>query len=607
MPTTKTRKIELPADLGTAYVPPEDASVAELTEMIKGATDAANALLADDAKGPMGERVDKANWYIGAIEGMKGRQDAIVADDTAQKAQLDETRARLKAQTDPDPEPEADPDPDADPAADETDPEGGVPVAQTGTATDPAAAAPAGEPVLVASAGRRSSVAAAARGAGQPTVPARRKASGELGNGTHLVAAAEVAGVAAGAEMTWESFGRAAESRFGSLPKRAGAGRSQQRISDLRIDTKDERLVASASGGPDTADIDEAMAWAISEERLLAETGEDHLTAAGWCAPSETLYDLLDFTSEDGILNLPGITVTRGGVRYALGPDFTAVWGSPAGAGAGIGSQTEAQNIAGTVKPIVNIPCPAFTDHRMGVDFIYLTGDILTAKGYPEAYTDFTRKALKAFAHYQNFKTLADMVTAAVPVVEVETFFGAAGDLLGAVELQATDMRYKNRMAETAPVEVVLPLWIKGVVRSDLAKRQGVENALTVTDAQIAEWFAERGASVQYVYDWQDAFTGVAGGFGAATAILAWPTTVTFLIYPAGTFVQANSDVIELNAVYDSTLLKTNQYVALFLERARLTLLRGFDARSVTVPVRASGVTAAGIATAAGPAVAPWV
>jgi len=43
-----------------------------------------------------------------------------------------------------------------------------------------------------------------------------------------------------------------------------------------------------------------------------------------------------------------------------LGPDFTAMWGA-SGAGSGIGSQTEAQNIAGTVKPVVNIPCPAFT------------------------------------------------------------------------------------------------------------------------------------------------------------------------------------------------------------------------------------------------------
>jgi hypothetical protein len=600
---TKTRKIELPADLSTGYTPPEDATVAELTEMIKAATDAANALLADDAKGPMGERVDKANWYIGAIEGMKGRQDAIVADDQAAKAKLDETRARLKAQTDPEPEPEAETDSGADPDAETEDPEGDVPVAQTGTATDPAAAAPAGEPVLVASAGRRSSVAAAARGAGQPTVPARRKTSGELGKGTHLVAAAEVAGVAAGADMTWDAFGRAAEARFNSLPKRAGASRSQQLISSLKIDTTDERLVASASAGADTADIDEAMNWAISNKRLAAETGEDHLTAAGWCAPSETLYDLLDFTSEDGILNLPGITVTRGGVRFSLGPDFTAMWGTN-GAASGIGSQTEAQNIAGTVKPVVNIPCPAFTDHRMGVDFIYLTGDILSAKGYPEAYTDFTRKALKAFAHYQNFKTIADMVAASVPVTMVAPAAGGAAsqNLLGSVELQVIDMRYKNRMAENAPVEVVLPLWVKGVIRSDLAKRTAVEDASAVTDAQIVSYFADRGAAVQFVYDWQDAFTGVGAGFGAATAILSWPTTVNFLIYPAGTFVQANSDVIELNAVYDSTLLKTNQYVALFLERARLTLLRGFDARVVTVPIPATGTTSASVAyTAAGP------
>src|SRR5882757_6819700 len=147
-----------------------------------------------------------------------------------------------------------------------------------------------------------------------------------------------------------------------------------------------------------------------------------------------------------------------------------------------------------------------------------------------------------------------------------------------------------------------LPLWVKGAIRSDLAKRTGVDNALAVTDAQIVSYFAERGANVQFVYDWQDAFTGVAAGFGAATAILAWPVTVNALIYPAGAWVQANSDVIELNAVYDSTLLKTNQYVALFLERARLTMLRGFDARLVTIPILANGAT-----TLAQAAVAPFI
>lgn len=591
----KTRKLELPADLTGPYVPPEDATVAELTEMVKQAQEAANALLADDAKGPMAERIDKANWYIGAIEAMQGRQNEIVADDEAAKASLEEARARLKQQVDPDPDPEPDPDNPDDRGAQADD----AGVAETGTATDPAAAAPAGEPVLVASAGRRSSVAAAARGAGQPAVLRRRTRT----KTAFLTASSEAAGISNGKDLDWSDYGRAAEARFRSLPRRGGASRSVLPISDVHIPTEDERLVASAAVRDDTVDVMEAMNWAVSPERLKAETGEDHLTAAGWCAPSETLYDLIDFTSEDGILNLPGLTVTRGGVRYTLGPDFSAVYGT-AGAGAGIGSQTEAQNISGTVKPVVNIPCPTFTDHRLGVDFIYLTGDILSAKGYPEAYADFTKKALQAFAHYQNAKTIADMVAGSTAVAEVAPAAGgsASQNLLGAVELQVMDMRYRNRMSLTTPVEIVLPVFAKGILRSDIAKRQGVDDALSVTDAQIVSYLADRGASVQFVYDWQDAFTGVGANFGAATAILSWPSSVVFLAYPAGAWVQANSDVIELNAVYDSTLLKTNQYVALFMERARLTMLRGFDVRSVTVPVPAVGTTSAPVAyTVAGP------
>jgi hypothetical protein len=604
----KPAKIELPADLTKQYAPPAEATLAELQEMQTQVRADADKLLADDNPATADERIGKANWLIGALESLQGRQDEIVKNDEAAKERLAEARSRLSKGDDAGAEAaaaEADasksPD-DADAevqaqAAAAAEAEGGQPLGGPGgTSVAPA------EPVLVASAGvaaRRSAIAAAVAGGGQAPVAAAPGKPREA----YLTAAAEVPGYQGGQKIDMRGLGDVAEKRFSALPQvidgQAPGGRVQLGLGAVHVPS-DPGLVASAKGGARHIDLDEAIEWALSSERLKAETGEDSLLAAGgWCAPSETLYDLVNLTTRDGLLDVPGITVSRGGVRYSLGPDFTAVYN----AGANF-TRTEAQTIAGTpTKPMVNIPCPTFTDNRMVVDGLYLTGDILSSRGYPEAYADFTEKALTAFAHYVNAATVADIETLSGTVIDLtvstasvqQPNLSISTEVLGAVELQITDMRYKNRLGLGQTVNVIFPLWLKGAIRSDLAKRQGVEDASNLPDSEIDTFFNQRGARVQWVYDWQDAFTGVTGGFGSAGAAVAWPTTAKFLIHPEGAFVRALSDVIELNAVYDAQLLQTNQYVALFLEQARLTLKRAHDVRVCKIPVAVTGATGAAI------------
>src|SRR5690606_1060125 len=77
-------------------------------------------------------------------------------------------------------------------------------------------------------------------------------------------------------------------------------------------------------------DLGDLMKLAV-EERLTASTNAATLVAAGgWCAPSEPLYDLFTVASRDGLLDLPTIGVSRGGVLYPeyMGIDVTdgALW-----------------------------------------------------------------------------------------------------------------------------------------------------------------------------------------------------------------------------------------------------------------------------------------
>lgn len=66
-------------------------------------------------------------------------------------------------------------------------------------------------------------------------------------------------------------------------------------------------------------------------------------------------------------------------------------------------------------------------------------------------------------------------------------------------------------------------------------------------------------------------------------------------MYPAGTWVRGEADVITLDNVYDSVLLGHNDYTALFTEEATLVAKMCHDSRVITVPFCPDGATAAGV------------
>ena len=74
------------------------------------------------------------------------------------------------------------------------------------------------------------------------------------------------------------------------------------------------------------------------------------MAAAGWCAPSETIYDLVETETLDGILDTPEMQTTRGGWNIPVngGPDFASIYNALGNAG--VTHLTEAQVIADTAK-----------------------------------------------------------------------------------------------------------------------------------------------------------------------------------------------------------------------------------------------------------------
>jgi hypothetical protein len=353
----------------------------------------------------------------------------------------------------------------------------------------------------------------------------------------------------------------------------------------------------------DTKDALKVIDYAMSEDRLVGgsltaamtaqvQAGKSLTAAVGWCAPSETIYDLCSLETLDGILDIPEIQATRGGffIPENGGPNFGSIFDSIGDDGDVILTEYDVEN--GVEKVCVEIPCPPFVEVRLDVAYICITGALLQRRGYPEAVTRFSQGAMVALAHKVNESVIARIVAgsgAAVVISADASGDDAASALLSAVELAIEDMKYRNRMGRTATIEIVLPAWVIAPIRAALARRAGVA-AINVTDGEILAAFTTRHAVPRFVYDWQDAASGLSGGPGAQTPITAFPTSVKFLAYPAGTWVKPVRDVVQLDTVYDNALLTQNQFTALFAEDGFNVMKMCADSRLYQVPVDVSGV-----------------
>jgi hypothetical protein len=319
---------------------------------------------------------------------------------------------------------------------------------------------------------------------------------------------------------------------------------------------------------------------------------KNQTAAAAYCAPSLTIYDLCELETGDGILPISEIQISRGGIFFTTGPDFASIFN-----GAGYWNYTEAQVIANTIKPCMEIPCPPFTELRLVNLGVCITAGILQRRGYPELIARFMRGAMIAHMHRINAFVIAQMAAGSTLVDLSPPPAGSlvgdttASGLLAAAEMVATDIRSRNRMGLNAPIEAVFPHWVMPQLRADVSRRTGVD-MISVTDATIRSWFSDRNLNLRLVYDWQDAFSGVPTGPGAALpGITSFAADVEFLLYPPGTWVKGVDDTIRLETIYDSTKLSTNQYTALFTEEGVLVAKVCPDSRRVVYPLCPTGAT----------------
>ena len=570
---------------------PEDLTAlsdADLSSLHDTALTAFQALYPEDGSAPSDDTLESLSALADGIESLKGeigtREEAALARSNRAR----ELAGRITPQDDA-PADDAPADDDAPAATDETPAEQEQEQEQEQR-----------EPALSASAERlRERAALARKRNARPAIninlgDLRRDKETAVPETTEdpkarkvAFAAQGAAGFDVGAPVSIRDMAHSVNSRLGGFnaSSYALARERGQRQSERFTIAKIKRTFEEAAT-VNTEDPKDAMDYVTAEKNLP----QGSLTASGgWCAPSETTYELLDISEAENLISVPEIKINRGGIRHALGPDYRAVFEDTGFC------YTEEQDIEGNyngsgggTKPCQTVPCPDFEDTRLGYCGVCIGAGLLQRRGYPEAIEDYIAKTLNAHAHRMSASVINSMVTESTAVVFPGAQAGAVAPLLTSVDLQATHYRAINRMKDDATLEVVLPTWTKALVRADLSRRLGLAE-FEVSDARINGWFSNRNIAVQYVVDWQDISTTSASGFTAA------PSGVQFLLYAAGTFVKGVTDSITMENIYDSVLLGTNDYTALFTEDPYLVAKRLHDSRVVTVPVCPDGSTHIGL------------
>ncbi|MCX4550599.1 MULTISPECIES: major capsid protein [unclassified Streptomyces] len=394
---------------------------------------------------------------------------------------------------------------------------------------------------------------------------------------TTITAAVDVPGYAPGSPLDFSDITAGIISRANAL-KTAGGGVGQ--VISYRHPYSDDLIVTDSSSAPEGTTV----ALHASSQRRLPE--KDLVASGGWCAPSETIYELTDTSCPDMLWDAPEIQLARGGLRYykPLSLDVSSMtW-----------VHTEADDISGAEKPCFRVPCPDPVEVRCEAVGVCLEAGILTQRHFPELVAWYLRNSMVAHEIRIRQVLFQQAVATATPVVLPETM-AALSAIYGAIGLQSADMIERHSLCESTALEVVFPWWAKNMFLADVARQNG-KDICDIDPNCIQNAFSTLGVRVQWARGLAPTpTTGVPTEIGGPTPATGWPSELSFLMYPAGSLQIGRGEEVNLGVVHDSTKFVTNDYTALFAEECVALVDRSVDTRLVTVPVCPTGATGAQI------------
>ncbi len=311
------------------------------------------------------------------------------------------------------------------------------------------------------------------------------------------------------------------------------------------------------------------------------------VASGGLCAPLPAVYELPGVeTQARPVRNaLPSFQAARGGVQLGATPTMGTYEDA-------VGIVTQADNAEGgtfALKSCMRIECPDFAS--VTVDSIYqcIEADNLAARAYPELMSRIADLVNAEQARLADSKLLSAIKLGSTNVTSGDVSPGAVYMFLAAVYQAASGIRSRNRMPEGASLQALLPAWIIDLLALDFVRGQYDR---IQTRAQIDALLRNAGIIPTYYLDGPS--TGVGQTFGAqgASALLDFPTTVQWAIFPTGTWLHLDAGELQLGVVRDSTLNLSNDF-QVFAETWENIGLVGVESLWVSTRVCPSGEVAA--------------
>lgn len=431
-------------------------------------------------------------------------------------------------------------------------------------------------------------------------INAFRSGAGNTGAAQHvrrkysIVAAADVPRTTSGSTLSMRELAVATNNRFTTMPvgqkgvgSRRGAIALVKRTFDRSLEThNDRRDQATIDAVADESNLPGGSLVAAARGHRQALTAAGCVTSMSndiWCAPSETDYTLCDpLSSLEGMVDLPTVPVTRGGIRYPVWTQMPFEWH-----GQVVHNDCETPLAPDhfeqeeNFKTCISGPCPEWQERRLSIQYLCIEGDILRERGYPELTERFISDALVAHAHFMNHNYLAEIFERS----DALPGFNVGGDGIGSISDSIIDrlglliawMRERYKMTMSATLEGIAPVWLREYIKLDLARKSNRPYG-SVSDFEVDDLFAAYTTRVQWVYDTEgitaDASLVDGAPVNGRPMPGAWPNNTEMVFFPAGSWVLGQQDIISLDAFYDSEKLKSNKYTALFMEEGFLLLNR---------------------------------
>jgi hypothetical protein len=561
------------------------------------------------------EDVDRINALGDAVEVAEARLSAIEQEEQERRDAASAALQRLQRPADgPEGEEDGD-DENGDDAAQEDDEEGA-------NAQQP-------EPVAASAprTGRRTTTLPrpGASGGMGPGSSARSQAAGPAAYtapraSNVLVASAGLESIGLNSGTPVESarqLGEAFGLRLDAIRRGHGRGADGEHVpvATVRTTFPEDRRLRENEVDANTA----LVAAATSRDALIAAgqhaTANGALVAAGGlCGPIESLYDVpvLGSTARPVRDALANFGAERGGVQWREHLSF----GDLAGAvGFWTLAMDEAQGDPGVAdpepKPCLEVLCPGQVEAYVEAITLCLLFRNASARFDPEGTAANITAAQIAHARIAENRLLAQLGALSTTVTNPDgQILGAVRDVLVFLDQLLAQYRSFYRLDDAIALRMVLPQWVRDLIRADLTRSMAGElEALAVAEQQINGWFQRRGVNITWHLDGLPARTASAGvapaipaqSYGAFTpggAVAAFPASIEALLWVEGDMLHLDGGTLDLGVVRDSTLNGRNEYKT-FSESWEGVAHRGVEAIRGVVTTAPLGMVAGTVDTAA--------